>query len=195
MIGSKSQTEQFTLEGFIARIRAAASASATSSASAAASAEAAVSTAVHAIMRSTFADHQDIAAALPRYDDDDVVLYEDASVSIWFCRFQPGLVVPAHDHQMRAFIGVFAGVEDNSFYSAEKDGLRKVHEKQVGAGDVISIDPSAIHSVSCPGPQPSCALHVYLGRLTKVERSLFLWDSGEKIPFTEQNYQRLISEG
>lgn len=196
MNGSKSQSQTFQLDEFVQQIRLVTANSldvAVDNDSARANQTAAA--AVHTIMRSAFSRHHEIAQALPDYDEDEVILFEDDSVSIWFCRFQPGLVVPAHDHQMPAFIGVFAGTENNSFYSRQADGLREVRQSQVDAGDVIAIDAKAIHSVSCPGSQPSCALHVYLGKLTTVERSLFLWGDGEQIPFTQENYDRLVSTG
>ena len=50
---------------------------------------------------------------------------------------------------------------------------------EVTPGEVLSIGPSAIHSVACTGTEPSCGIHVYLGPLTRVERSLFDLGSGE----------------
>lgn len=147
---------------------------------------------VLAVMQSEFENPDRIAAALPEYEEDDVILFENTSVSIWFCRFKPGLQVPPHDHQMNAFIGVYSGAELNSFYEREAMTWKKTNEIQVGPGDVLSIAPDEIHSVTTAGGAPSCALHVYLGELTKVERSLFEWETGRSIAFTQANYEDMV---
>ena len=61
------------------------------------------------------------------YDNDDEVLFEDDTVSIWFVRFVPGLHVPPHDHQTTATIGVYEGAEDNSLLPA-RGRERLVHK-------------------------------------------------------------------
>ena len=55
-------------------------------------------------------------------------------------------------------------------------------------GDVISLKPDGIHSVEAADGKPSRGIHVYLAKLTQIERSLFDWDSGEPRPFTDDNY-------
>ena len=37
----------------------------------------------------------------------------------------------------------------------------------------------------------SYAIHVYLAPLSTIERSLFDWDTGSALPFTDDNYARL----
>ena len=70
---------------------------------------------VRELMTDAFRDPESIRAAMPEFDNDDEVLFEDDSVSIWFVRFVPGLHVPPHDHQTTATIGGYEGAEDNYF--------------------------------------------------------------------------------
>ena len=42
------------------------------------------------------------------------------------------------------------------------------------------------------GDTDSCAIHVYLGKLTTVDRSLFDTKTGEEMHFSDNNYNRLI---
>lgn len=126
---------------------------------------------------------------------DDVILFEDDTVSIWYCHFHPGMSVPAHDHQMSATIGVFRGRERNDLFEADPaGGIRKSSEVFLGAGDVFAIGPSAIHSVTCVSEEPCNGLHVYLGELTTVDRTLFDIDTGASMRFDDANYERLIAE-
>jgi len=66
-----------------------------------------------------------------------------------------------------------------------------VHQstRRVEPGHVIAIKPDGIHSVEAANGVPSCDIHVYLAALTSIKRSLFDWDSGEVIPFTEANFE------
>ena len=146
---------------------------------------------VRACMNEAFCDPRAILAAMPEYDNDDEILFEDESVSIWFVRFQPGLHVPPHDHQTTATIGVYDGAEDNHFYLREDGGLQHKSTRRVQPGEVIAIKPDGIHSVEAANGEPCCGIHVYLAALTKIERSLFDWDSGEAIVYTDENYDSM----
>ena len=146
---------------------------------------------VRACMTRAFADPEAIRAAMPDYDNDDEILFEDESVSIWFVRFQPGLHVPPHDHQTTATIGVYEGAEDNHFYLCEKGGLVHKSTRRIQPGEVIAIKPDGIHSVESANGEPCCGIDVYLAALTKIERSLFDWDSGEAIAYTDENYDSM----
>ena len=146
---------------------------------------------VRGLMTDAFRDPAAIRAAMPVYENDDEVLYEDDSVSIWFVRFRPGLHVPPHDHQTTAMIGVYEGAEDNHFYLREPGRLVHRSSRRAGPGDVIALKPDGIHSVEAANGEQSCGIHVYLAKLTTIERSLFDWDSGAARPFTDDNYEQM----
>jgi predicted metal-dependent enzyme (double-stranded beta helix superfamily) len=146
---------------------------------------------VRELMTDAFRDPASIRAAMPGFDSDDEILFEDDTVSIWFVRFVPGLHVPPHDHQTTATIGVYEGAEDNHFYLREAGRLVHKSSRRVGPGDVIALKPDGIHSVEAADNRQSCGLHVYLAKLTTIERSLFDWDSGVAIPYTDENFDRM----
>ena len=149
---------------------------------------------VRTIMERVFGAPEAVAMHMPDYAEDDVVLYEDDDISIWHCRFQPGVPVPPHDHQVSATIGVYKGTERNDFYKAGADGIVAGNGVDMTPGSVLSIGPSAIHSVVCTSAEPSCGIHVYHGPLTRIDRHLFDLNAGETLPFTEDAYQRLRDE-
>ena len=148
--------------------------------------------AVVTILENWVADLDGVIKGMPDFEDDEVILFEDDSISIWHCRFMPGTTVPAHDHQMMANIAVYSGVERNDFYLNNAEHvLSKSGEVLAPAGNVVTMSPDAIHTVSCVGEEPSCGIHVYLGNLSKVSRSLFDVANNEEMPFTDDNYSRL----
>lgn len=146
-------------------------------------------TRVRELMRDAFLDPEAIRTAMPVYENDDEVLFEDDSVSIWFVRFPPGTQVPPHDHQTTAIIGVYEGAEDNHFYLREPNRLVHKSSRRVGPGDVIALKPDGIHSVEAADGRQCCGIHVYLAALTTIERSLFDWDSGVACRYTDENYE------
>lgn len=146
---------------------------------------------VRGIMTRAFRDPAAIAAAMPEFEDDDELLFEDDSVSIWFVRFLPGIHVPPHDHQTTATIGVFDGAEDNHFYLREPGRLVHKSSRRVGPGEVIALKPDGIHSVEAAEGRPCRGIHVYLGPLTRIERSLFDWESGAAVAYSDENYEAM----
>lgn len=150
---------------------------------------------IKSILETTMADANWVEAGIPEFEDNDVILFEDDTVSIWHCRFMPGYQVPAHDHQMTATIGVYRGAERNIFFENDPNGtIRESGKIEVSAGNVIQIGPNAIHAVACASAEPCCGIHVYLGELTKTDRSLFDVEGGEVMNFTDENYERLTSK-
>jgi len=146
---------------------------------------------VREIMTRAFRDPASVAKAIPEFENDDEILFEDDSVSIWLVRFVPGIHVPPHDHQTTAVIGVFDGAEINHFYLREPGRLARKSARRVAAGDVIALKPDGIHSVQAADGRPSLGIHVYLGPLTRIERSLFDWDSGAPTPFNEDSFEAM----
>lgn len=171
----------FELDGFVADIREIAS-------------KEDAANQLRAYMDVVFADPTAVAAAIPQDMQGDVILFEDDTVSIWHTYFAPAISVPAHDHQMSAVIGVFQGRERNDFFQVDPEGgVQRSGQIELGAGDVALIGPSAIHSVTCISETPCTGLHVYLGNLTTVERSLFDVDRGKVMRFDDANYERLMA--
>ncbi len=114
---------------------------------------------VRELMTRAFRNPAAIGAAMPDYDNDDEILFEDDSVSIWFVRFVPGLHVPPHDYQTTATIGVYQGAEDNHFYLREAGKLVHKSTQRVGPGDVLALKPDGIHSVEAAHGKASCGIH------------------------------------
>jgi predicted metal-dependent enzyme (double-stranded beta helix superfamily) len=148
---------------------------------------------VKSIMEETVKDPKWVSETMPTFEENEVILFEDDTVSIWYCRFVAGQSVPPHDHQMVPTIAVYQGAERNVMWVRnDAGGIDKKTEIVVEAGDVLQVGPTAIHSVTRDGDTDSCAIHVYLGKLTTVDRSLFDTKTGEEMRFSDDNYNRLI---
>jgi len=168
----------FTYDSFVAAAReAAASGDATK--------------AIRALLQETVADPEALAASIPPQDEDEIMLFEDDTVSIWSCIFQPHVVMPPHEHKMPVHIGCFSGGEKSYLYRREGDVLTHVKTRTVGPGEVFSMGGDGIHAVTAEGDSPSHALHIYTGPLMQVTRSLFDWDSGAEVDFTMENFHAM----
>ena len=53
------------------------------------------------------------------------------------------------------------------------------------------MGPDAIHSVESANHEATYGIHVYLARLTTISRSLYDWDSGQAVPFNDDDFNRL----
>ena len=147
---------------------------------------------IRAIVQNAVQDPRTLQVALGPFEGEDIVLYEDETISIQHCRFDPGLHVPPHDHRITAVIGVYEGGENNHFYVANEDGLVHKSTKKIMPGDVVSMGPEAIHSVEPGSDECGYAIHVYLGPLSSVERSLYEWETGAEYPYTKEKYNELL---
>lgn len=130
-----------------------------------------------------------IAATDP--DEDETLLFEDETVSVWRCRFQPGVVMPPHEHLLDVHIGVYSGGEKNILFSLSGGRLHHEATHVVQQGEVLTLGADCIHAVSADVDVPSDALHIYHGPLTRLTRGLFDWTSGAQIDFTMENFEAM----
>lgn len=75
---------------------------------------------IKALLEDAVKDPEHIQNGIPVFANNDTILFEDDTVSIWHCRFMPGYFVPAHDHQMSAAIGVYQGAERSEWRHPKK---------------------------------------------------------------------------
>lgn len=144
--------------------------------------------AVRQVLLNALKDPEPVADAIAAQEEDEILLHEDDTVSIWTCRFLPDRVVPPHEHKMDVHIGVFRGAEENILYRRKDGELVRAKSKTVASGQVFSLGADGIHAVTAGGDEASLALHVYLGPLMQVERSLFDWKTGAEVAFTMDNF-------
>lgn len=137
---------------------------------------------IQALMRDLIAEPGELAAAHPAPtackaisgQSDEV--FEDASLSIMLVHAPPGVQQPPHDHRMSVVIGGYAGVEAHRLFRRTPDAAQPIEpsgESNVGPTDVLTLGARAVHAIDAVGPEWSSAVHVYLGELSAIDRSLF----------------------
>ena len=129
-----------------------------------------------------------IADAIAEIIDDELILFEDSSCSVWSCRYSSDAVFAAHEHCMTAHIAVFRGSEVEVMYRREPGVMCHAGNTLVGAGEVLTHTPDVIHAVTADGTEHSHAIHVYEGPLTQVSRSLYDWNTGAAVEFTMEYF-------
>ena len=149
---------------------------------------------VERIMRSAFRHPDAIRNAMSGYEGEDELLFEDETVSVWYCGFDPDRHVPPHNHRTTAIIGVYRGEEINHFYQPGDGTLVRTASRELIPGSVLRMSPTAIHSVETAGDDWSYGIHVYLAPLTTISRSLFDWDTGAAEPFSEDRFAELTKQ-
>ena len=149
------------------------------------------STEIRAVLRESLRGCEATADAIAAITEDELLLHEDEFCSIWSCRYDSHTVLAPHEHRMPVHIAVYRGTELEVLYKREAEGLRHGGNKPVSAGELVSLGADAIHAVSAEGAEQSHAIHVYEGPLTKVERSLFDWTTGDKVEFTMANFHAM----
>lgn len=147
--------------------------------------------ATEALMADVFANPDLIVAGLPALPVEEVMLFEDNTVSIWHEMFLPTEELPPHDHQLPAIIGVYKGVERNRLFRQNSGKLVPNGSLTLGPGDIFVFGARDVHTVQALEGRPSYGLHVYLGALTKVERSLFSWESGHALPMGGEAFEEM----
>jgi len=156
---------------------------------------------VAALLRELVADAAQLAASVPPFSDDEVktstrgfrlggehVLHRSDDLTIMVLDTLPGVLQPAHDHAMNAFIGVFEGCEEQRFWARTATGIESATGRLLEAGEVVALGERAIHAISAPAGVRARAVHVYLGDIYDVERSVFEPDTMVEHPMTSDRY-------
>ena len=141
--------------------------------------------AVTEVVRATVVDGAAIDAALGVENASyPSALYDSDELTVQRITWWPGYRSLPHEHRMWAVVGVYDGVEVNRVFARTAAGLEPRATHDVGAGQVISLDESAVHSVENPLRARTAGLHVYGGPILTKERSAWAPDGREQ-PFSE----------
>ncbi|MGR3709159.1 MAG: hypothetical protein ACU0A9_06925 [Alterinioella nitratireducens] len=147
--------------------------------------------AIREVLTAVVADPAPLIAATPEDGEDEILYFEDETLSIWRCRFHPHEAIPAHEHKLKVLIAGYAGGETSALYRRGPGGLEHIETVTARAGDVITLDRDAIHTVTTEGGAPSLAIHVYLGPLTALQRDLFDPETGAAVAFTMESFEAM----
>lgn len=138
---------------------------------------------------SAIAPHLDPPTPVPVCGVDEV-LFEDDSLTVMLVDTPPGIAQPPHDHLMPVAIGIYEGIEVHRLFDRDESGIVSAGEEEVPTGSVITLDTDAVHAIAA-GSQDWCrAIHVYLGAINAVDRSIFHPETLAEEPLTLARYEQ-----
>jgi predicted metal-dependent enzyme (double-stranded beta helix superfamily) len=103
------------------------------------------------------------------------VFLRSKELTIFAASWTPQMNLMPHNHHMWANIGIYTGREDNIIWEQRKNKLEAHDVRCLFAGDVATLNTSAIHSVTNPLQRFTGGLHIYGGDFFATERSQ--WDA------------------
>jgi len=156
---------------------------------------------VHRLMQALVAKPAALADQVPPFEPDEVdvsprgfrlggehIVHQSDDLTVMVLDTLPGVEQPPHDHGMPAFIGVFQGCEEQRFWARSDSGVVPTTGRLLEAGEVVAFGTQGIHAISAPDDAPARAVHVYLGDIYDVERSIFHPDTLEELKMTSDRY-------
>ena len=149
------------------------------------------------MMRELVSEPAELAAVVPAMESHesteagvlggDMTLFEDDTVTVVLVDTLPGVLQPPHDHLMPAIIAMFEGCEQHRFWSRTSDGIAPAAGRDLHAGEVLAIGSDGIHAIgTCDNI--ARGVHVYLGSLSTVGRSIFHPETLAEQPLTLATY-------
>ena len=130
----------------------------------------------------------DIIMALPDFDSEEVLLYSDDNLAVYYISTPSKILYPPHEHGMVAISALFKGTETHVFY--DRDGERVVERSRVTfeAPEVVDLDINVVHAICTHDEEPNASIHFYLGDLENQTRTM--WDVSGDNPrqYVHQNY-------
>jgi len=102
------------------------------------------------------------------------IFLRSKELTIFSATWTPQMNLMPHNHLMWANIGIYTGREDNILWEKNEYGLESTTARCLFAGDVATLNPNAIHSVTNPLQRFTGGVHIYGGDFFATERSQ--WD-------------------
>ena len=122
------------------------------------------------------------------------ILYRADDLTILNFVWAPGMELHAHNHNIWAIIGIYSGVEENTFYVRKDDSIVKQNTKNLGPGDVVLLGENVIHSVKNPTNAATGGIHVYGGDFVSVIRSEWDMTSFEESPYDMEHTRKVFAD-
>lgn len=121
------------------------------------------------------------------------VIHNDDDFTVLHFIWPPTLELFPHEHKMWSTVGIYGGVEDNTFYRRAGNTVEVSGHKRGESGDVLLLGADGIHSVENPTRQWTAALHVYGGDFFSHPRLQWDRSTGRSQPFALENSRTLLA--
>jgi predicted metal-dependent enzyme (double-stranded beta helix superfamily) len=152
--------------------------------------------AVRELVAAAISEPAAVASALGEPEHAGVdTLYRAPDLTVIHFTWAPWMCFKAHNHNMWAVIGIFAGREDNIFWRRAGDRIEAAGARSLGIRDVTVLGPEVIHSVTNPVGKMTRAIHVYGGDFFAPLRPRSEWDPETLVerPWNMEDTQRAFA--
>ena len=131
---------------------------------------------------------EEIRASMPEFDVDEVLLYVDENVTVYYVATTPHIQYPPHEHGMIAISALYKGTETHIFYDDEGDNVTERSRVTFEAPTVIDMKIDCKHAICTSDQEPNESLHFYLGDLETQQRRLWNIDGTNPRQYVHQDY-------
>jgi predicted metal-dependent enzyme (double-stranded beta helix superfamily) len=114
----------------------------------------------------------------------------DHTLAVFLVAWQPGRGAPPHDHGTWAVVAGVEGIERNTLYKRLDDRSRADYaeldvksDRNISAGEVVSMKTGGIHSVVNETDSITLSLHTYGKHLNHTGRAQFDLETNQKKDF------------
>jgi predicted metal-dependent enzyme (double-stranded beta helix superfamily) len=123
-----------------------------------------------------------LEAAVPAGADiGELVVHRSSALTMLYGRMPPRFESAVHNHTIFACIAPLRGEEKNVMYEPlDGGGLRVSRETTVSPGEVLMLEPNAVHNVENPSTEVAASLHLYGGDLPGIAEERTLWSAAQK---------------
>lgn len=116
------------------------------------------------------------------------LLYGDPAQNLSIVSFVwgPGQKTPVHNHRTWGLVGILRGAELSTDYTDQNGRLVPGPVERLEPGRVVAVSPRLgdVHQISNGfDDRVSISIHVYGGNIGRIEREIFLPESGAVKPF------------
>ena len=114
-----------------------------------------------------------IIEAMPNFDCEEVLLYADNDLTVYYIATPPGILYPPHEHGMVAISALYRGTETHVFYERVGENIKERTRVTATAPAVVDMEIDAVHAICTSDAVPNEGLHFYLGGLETQTRTMW----------------------
>lgn len=110
---------------------------------------------------------------------------DDHGLALFVVSWAPGRGAPPHDHGTWGVVCGMTGQETNTGWRriGQGDRIERAGDYVIGPGDLVTVGPEDIHSVTNLTDRPAVSLHLYGRHLGSVARNRYDPAAGSAHPF------------
>jgi predicted metal-dependent enzyme (double-stranded beta helix superfamily) len=128
-------------------------------------------------------------SAPPPDNPDAWVLHRSESLSVLHTSYPESFHTPPHDHGAWAIVAVYRGYEENVLYVRKEGEVEPIGKTTIRAGEVVALEPTAIHDLATSPIERTCSIHVYGGDLFSSSHSMWLPPSLIESPYDQPAFR------